>query len=269
MYHLFYMVVHKVIWNETVHFIWLFAFSPTYSRAPLTDLQSRMVEVRLVHGIPILLTRTWVSVSFLMFLHSGMAIFWHSQVVLGLITGLWNGEEFPKLMNKPFLSTSISELWGKRYHQYNRVSDSFPCAASADCRLQDALLLWSKPFERFGRVTHLLSLFTISGIEHHLIYSLPVALSPSIFPWLLFFTGSGVGLILERAFYKYTGRRVGGIGGAIWTWVWMLAISGPITRWYWTVVMKTEIFSFSRVESAGAWALWYGGYLSHPTSGKI
>ena len=115
----------------------------------------------------------------------------------------------------------------------------------------------------------MLAIFTISGIEHHLIYMLPVSLSPSVFPWLVFFIGSGVGVLLERAFLKYTGRQVKGIGGALWMWTWLLMISGPITRWYWSVVMQTEIFSFSRIESAGAWALWYGGYLSHPTSRSI
>ena len=122
MYHVLNLLVHKFIWNEVVHPIWLFAFSTSSSRAPLTDLQARMVDLKLVYGVPILLTRAWVSVSFLMFLHSGMAVFWHTKVIVGLITGLWGGEEFPTLMNKPFLSTSMSDLWGKRYHQYNRVS---------------------------------------------------------------------------------------------------------------------------------------------------
>lgn len=39
----------------------------------------------------------------------------------GVGSGIWLEEEWPKLLNRPYLSTSINEMWGKRYHQ---VSDT-------------------------------------------------------------------------------------------------------------------------------------------------
>lgn len=43
--------------------------------------------------------------------------------LVGVGSGLYNGEEWPKSFNEPLKSTSLNEFWGKRYHQLMRVSD--------------------------------------------------------------------------------------------------------------------------------------------------
>lgn len=47
----------------------------------------------------------------------GMSLVWHPAAILAIVSGIWIPEEWPKVMNKPWMSTSLNELWGKRYHQ--------------------------------------------------------------------------------------------------------------------------------------------------------
>jgi hypothetical protein len=40
--------------------------------------------------------------------------------VMGVASGIWAKEEWPDLMDRPYLATSMIEFWGKRYHQVSR-----------------------------------------------------------------------------------------------------------------------------------------------------
>jgi hypothetical protein len=55
--------------------------------------------------------------------YAAMAINAHLFATMGMVTGLWCGEEWPGTMNKPFLATSLSEFWGRRYHQVSTGKD--------------------------------------------------------------------------------------------------------------------------------------------------
>lgn len=48
--------------------------------------------------------------------------------------------------------------------------------------------------------------------------------------WSLFFVGQALGMLLERAYLKQTGRRVVGWGGRVWVVVWMSLWAGPMIK---------------------------------------
>ena len=47
---------------------------------------------------------------------------WHALALLLIGSGLYTDQDFPELFNKPFLATTMTDLWGRRYHQLLRVS---------------------------------------------------------------------------------------------------------------------------------------------------
>ena len=59
---------------------------------------------------------------------SGLQGGWEIAKFLGVGSGLWAEEEWVEIMNSPHLSTSMLELWGRRYHQvrfrFDKADDS-------------------------------------------------------------------------------------------------------------------------------------------------
>lgn len=51
---------------------------------------------------------------------SGIQGGWEITKTIEVWSGIWAEEEWVEIMDRPYLSTSMLELWGKRYHQ---VSD--------------------------------------------------------------------------------------------------------------------------------------------------
>lgn len=47
----------------------------------------------------------------------GMSLVWHPVAMLCIGSGVWVPEEWPKVMDRPWMACSLNELWGKRYHQ--------------------------------------------------------------------------------------------------------------------------------------------------------
>ena len=55
-------------------------------------------------------------------MYHGSVMIWYATAFLSIVSGLFTGEEWPTAFNNPLISTSMSEFWGKRYHQFERVS---------------------------------------------------------------------------------------------------------------------------------------------------
>ena len=110
--------------------------------------------------------------------------------------------QWPPLFDSPWLSTSLSELWGRRWHQMMR----------------DVVLnLGSQPFNSlFGRLGGVLGAFLISGIVHD-IELRSYGRGGNSVTIIGFWVMNGVGVVLERIWTKTTGRRVEGV----WGWTWM------------------------------------------------
>ena len=48
---------------------------------------------------------------------SGLQGGWEITKFIGVGSGLWAEEEWVEIMDHPHLSTTMLELWGRRYHQ--------------------------------------------------------------------------------------------------------------------------------------------------------
>ena len=125
--------------------------------------------------------------------------------------------QWPPLFDKPWLSTSLSDLWGRRWHQTLRHS---------------AVALGGAPLAYFfGRPGYVLGTFLFSGAIHCVQFLAKKRGGNPVFEGS-FFVMNGVGVLLERAWSKMTGRRVGGVYGWMWTFLWVTVWAVPmVDQW--------------------------------------
>jgi hypothetical protein len=143
------------------------------------------------------------------------------EILILIFVGLLgdNPENWPPLLDEPWLATSLADFWGKRWHQTFRqtffIFGGYP--------LQFIIyhislpLFGKKSANSLGRVGLVLGTFIASGLIHALAFygmdSGGVDNSA-----IIFFGTQGVLLLAERAWKLATGIRVGGWYGRIWTY---------------------------------------------------
>ncbi|KAF9237194.1 hypothetical protein BU15DRAFT_63360 [Melanogaster broomeanus] len=104
--------------------------------------------------------------------------------------------QWPPLFDSPWLSTSVSDFWGRRWHQMIRHT---------------LLMVAGRPFNvLFGRLGE------------------SVGRGGNFFIVVGFFVMNGVGVVLERVWKRVSGRSVGGIWGWMWTFSWMTLWAVPL-----------------------------------------
>ena len=149
-----------------------------------------------------------VFVSFLTIWMVYFTIQWSYQLlaIICIVLFQQRPSQWPPLFDSPWLSTSLSELWGRRWHQMMR----------------DVVLnLGSQPFNCiFGRLGGLIGAFLVSGIVHD-IELRSSGRGGNTLAIVGFWVMNGVGVVLERMWAKATGRRVGGVWGWTWTFGWL------------------------------------------------
>ena len=125
--------------------------------------------------------------------------------------------QWPPLFDKPWLSTSLSDLWGRRWHQMVRHS---------------AVALGGAPLAYFlGRPGYVLGTFLFSGAIHCIHFLANKRGGNPVFEGG-FFVMNGVGILLERAWSKARSRRVGGVYGSMWTLLWVTVWAVPmVDQW--------------------------------------
>jgi hypothetical protein len=69
------------------------------------------------YRLPVLAVRGGWMVCYVGTVFCGIQGGWEVIRGLGIGSGIWIEEEWPELMQRPYLSTSMIELWGRRYHQ--------------------------------------------------------------------------------------------------------------------------------------------------------
>ncbi|CAD6580694.1 MAG: hypothetical protein TREMPRED_002807 [Tremellales sp. Tagirdzhanova-0007] len=252
-HHLLYMQWHLFLMDLATYAA--FRMAPETIGSPNLvggDVRQVCRDLAMTTGLPELLWWMFWTMISAMVNYQGMATIWHILSAIGIGSGLYLDEEWPKLMHKPWLSTSLNEFWGKRYHQI----------------LRDFYLLLATPFSYLPRPIHVISVFLISSLLHMTIYY-PLRQQFIVGPYLSFFVGCGVGCVLERQFYHMTGKRVDGRWGMLWTWTFMLVVSVPIVEYEWssgwTGAMRGELSrnkQFSMVE----WLVWSLGFGPKPTA---
>ncbi|KIK92464.1 hypothetical protein PAXRUDRAFT_829932 [Paxillus rubicundulus Ve08.2h10] len=114
--------------------------------------------------------------------------------------------QWPPLFDSPWLSTSLGDLWGRRWHQMFR---------------HVFITLGGRPFDYLlGRLGGIIGVFLVSGIYHD-IELRSVGRGGNSLVVIGFFVMNGIGIVLERVWKRVYDRRVGGIGGWIWTFSWL------------------------------------------------
>ena len=118
-------------------------------------------------------------------------------------------EQWPPAFDAPWLATSASDFWGRRWHQFFRrlflVQGGFPLGYF------------------FGRVGFVFGAFLSSAVLHYVAMSI---LTDKLESWRLLagFTMFAPVVLAENAFKLWTGRKVEGFAGRIWTIVWFLVL---------------------------------------------
>lgn len=121
--------------------------------------------------------------------------------------------QWPPLFDSPWFSTSLSSLWGRRWHQLFR---------------EYFVAVGSKPLERyFGRAGTVMGAFAVSGALHD-VGMRGMGRGGDSLPVIGFFLMQGVGVSTEHAWKQVTGRRVSGIIGWLWVFCWFVLLGQVI-----------------------------------------
>ncbi|KAI9462731.1 membrane bound O-acyl transferase family-domain-containing protein [Boletus coccyginus] len=114
---------------------------------------------------------------------------------------------WPPLFDSPWLSTSLTSFWGRRWHQTFR-----------EC----FVAVGGQPLKRYlGRAGFVIGAFALSGILHEIGIQ-GMGRGADTLPGVVFFVMHGVGVVMEHAWKQATGRRVGGITGWLWMSSWLV-----------------------------------------------
>ena len=115
--------------------------------------------------------------------------------------------QWPPLFDAPWRATSLSDFWGRRWHQFFR---------------HIFLTLGGHPLSFvLGRAGIVIGAFLASAVIHYI--TLVVLDTQAEIWWMLLGFGMmGPGILAERVFHRLTGKRVGGVVGWVWTMAWVL-----------------------------------------------
>ncbi|KAJ7593026.1 membrane bound O-acyl transferase family-domain-containing protein [Mycena floridula] len=117
--------------------------------------------------------------------------------------------QYPLLFDKPWLATSVTEFWSRRWHQVFR--DSF------------VGLGYAPGSALFGRPGGVIGAFVVSGILHYIaLWGMGNGTELQV---IGSFIMMGVGIVLEGAWKQSTGHRIGGLFGWVWAVIWIISWS--------------------------------------------
>ncbi|WVQ74502.1 hypothetical protein IAR50_004103 [Cryptococcus sp. DSM 104548] len=141
----------------------------------------------------------------------GLSMGYHAIAGVMVGTGLFEVEAWEiDLFDAPLKADSLLDFWGHRWHQFFR--HSFTLVSTLTLRLlhlpvTSPYILGLSFF--FSGAMHAMGQFTMEPV-------------PALFPIFVLFPISGLGCALEVQFKRWTGKKVGGIWGRVWTWSVML-----------------------------------------------
>lgn len=140
----------------------------------------------------------------------GMVLFLHFGT-FHLVALVWQraGLRVRPIMQRPFVSRSLSELWGKRWNLgFRKLSHAW---------------VFQPLQKRYGPAVGTLGAFFASGLLHEVVISIPAGAGYGL-P-TAYFLAQGIGVLVERS---DTGRRLGlGHGARGWLWTALVAV-GPL-----------------------------------------
>jgi hypothetical protein len=129
-------------------------------------------------------------------------------LVFGQDPTLW-----PPPFDSPWLSTSLTQFWGRRWHQFFR--DTIVSAGGYPLSLIA------------GRFGGLVGAFLMSGILHDIgLWGMSGHMEPQNVTAA--FAIHGPLIMAENLWRRYTGSKVGGLIGWLWTLSWVVGTAAPL-----------------------------------------
>ena len=151
-----------------------------------------------------------------------------SMVLLGQ-----SPEQWPPLSTHPWLSESLGDFWGKRWHQLFRdvfVRFGYTPFSIVGSRVGG---------EDMGKAFGTLGAFIVSGILHQ-IGTWGMGNGTEFLPDFVFFFMQGVGVIFERAFLR---QYRGGLVSRVWTLFWVVGWGNMLIDCWVRKGMGMQLFS--------------------------
>ena len=141
-----------------------------------------------------------------------LASVYHMHAALFTLLLQQHPSQWPPFFDTPLLSTSLTNFWGTRWHQLYR--ESF-------------VEVGSRPLEiYFGRVGRIFGAFAVSGVLHD-VGVRGMGRGADTLEVVGFFLLNAVGMNMEYAWKKATGKDVGGIIGFLWAFSFLI-VTGSI-----------------------------------------
>lgn len=140
-------------------------------------------------------------------IHAVMQMNYSLCTILGVLLFGQDPAQWPPVFDAPWRATSLSDFWGRRWHQLFR---------------RTFLLLGGYPLSLvIGRAGIVVGAFLSSAVFHYIAMA---TLNSQVEIWrmLVGFGMMAPGILAERTFHQLTGRKVGGVIGWVWTMSWLL-----------------------------------------------
>jgi hypothetical protein len=142
--------------------------------------------------------------------------------LLGVVIFQQRPTQWPPISDTPWASTSLTELWSKRWHQVFRVGSTKSKTLDSHWSLRQACFM-SLGFQPMYLVTgsrafSVMGAFLVSAVLH-ILGTWSLGRGCNLLTVGGFFLVNGVGIILEGLFTEVSGKRVQGLAGNIWVLV--------------------------------------------------
>lgn len=127
------------------------------------------------------------------------------QAIIFTILFRQQPQQWPPVFDQPWFATSVSRFWGRGWHQLYR--ESF-------------IAVGIRPLQAILGKYSILGAFFLSGVLHDVgVRGMDHGgNSASV---IGFFFMQGIGVVLEKLWTRFTRRRVDGVLGCLWVWVWL------------------------------------------------
>jgi Membrane bound O-acyl transferase family len=196
------LTIHMVIWDCFQYSVQWFAPLTLGSAkgGTIYDLSMPFAQQYLRSSAITLLT--------ILSIYCAIQIAYDFATLIGIVVFCQHISSYPPVFKNPWFATSLCEFWAECWHQSFRYSFIF---------------IGGKPMAwLMGRIGGILGTFFISAVLHD--FGLWGMGNGSDFPRMAsFFMMMAVGIIMEHAFKRFAGRKVGGFLGWMWMSIWALA----------------------------------------------
>lgn len=144
----------------------------------------------------------------------GFQMCYDLATVIGVYLLSHDPTSWPPIFDNPWVATSLSEFWAKRWHQLLR---------------QTFITLGGVPGKFVGgNIGMVLGTFLASGMYHE---CAAIAMGRE---WdntvVIFFASQGIFVLLERVWRRVTGKRVAGWPGLLWVYFVIMVLGQPMGK---------------------------------------